>query len=710
MSEVNLNEAVEEVVNDAQVVTVPIDDTLSVSGEAADAKAVGDALALKADASSVVTIDVNGQSADNQGHIIIDGTDVKMSSDDNTTLKAAIENAAGRTGADIPMSSASGAQKIKEAVEEAAGKSATDIMMSGSSETTIAAKIATMDTAISANATAASEAKSRTAADITMGAETVETIAEAIEDCVKSVNGEGPDETGNVQVQHALTADNLTSSQSQSSVGEWTRRTSGGSASIQDGSAWLSGIRGNRSHVGYVPEVLNMTVVTAPREEGQTPITATIERDTFIAAASGSGTYNFVYTTSWSMDPATYGITVTGTPVSGDQIVVSYTAEDRGTIIQSDPQSLVATGWNIAKPTSDYTGFTHLAIALKYDSTASFKIIGTYTSVKFSATLTGDKTSISPSDGIFTIASNGYIWVAGGSTDTAIYMTWTDWILDGPTTAQAYTEDEIDLSDVMEECFPYGLLRAGDVRDEIDFNTGLAISNIERLAYSAENLATAEASGRTYEVDTNYIYLERATAVTTQIELDGEYNVSDHGLEYFTDTDMPVYAIVIYGNNLKNKLERDVVTKSSDIVDGLTSTSTDKALSAKQGKALKDITDSLSNQIANNVVPNRTTITLNNARDVALGVLTANSNLRLWIPHQIAISDGSNGSVTSVTITYVEAYCNEQSVVLTSNISELNNGSYSAYGIVLNITGSFGNTGLPLNTPMICPVRITITL
>ena len=588
MSEVNLNEVVEEVVNDAQVVTVPIDDTLSVSGEAADAKAVGDALALKADASSVVAIDVNGQSADNQGHIIIDGTDIKMSSTDNTTLKAAIENAAGRTGADIPMSSAVGAQKIKEAVEEAAGKSATDIMMSSNSETTIAAKISTMDTAISANATAANEANSRTATDITMGAEDHETIAEAIEGCIKSVNGEGPDETGNVQVQHALTADNLTSTQSQNSVGEWTRRTAGGSASIQDGSAWMSGIRGNRSHVGYVPEVLNMTVTTAPREEGQTPITATIERDTFIAAASGSGTYNFVYTTSWSMDPAAYGITVTGTPVSGDQIVVSYTAEDRGTIIQSDPQSLVSTGWNIAKPTSDYTGFTHLAIALKYDTTASFKIIGTYTSVKFSATLTGDKTAISPSDGIFTIVSNGYIWVAGGSTDTAIYMTWTDWILDGPTTAQAYTEDEIDLSDVMEECFPYGLLRAGDVRDEIDFNTGLAISNIERLAYSAENLAIAEASGRTYEVDTNYIYLERATAVSTQIELDGQYTVSDHGLEYFTDTDMPVYAIVIYGNNLKNKLERDVLTKSSDLVNNLTSTATDKALTAAQGKALND--------------------------------------------------------------------------------------------------------------------------
>ena len=49
----DLNEAIEDVVEDADVVTVPIDDTLSNSGEAADAKAVGDALALKADKSEL---------------------------------------------------------------------------------------------------------------------------------------------------------------------------------------------------------------------------------------------------------------------------------------------------------------------------------------------------------------------------------------------------------------------------------------------------------------------------------------------------------------------------------------------------------------------------------------------------------------------------------------------------------------------------------
>ena len=70
----NLNEEFELVFDDADVITVPIDTTLSNPGEAADAKAVGDALALKADASSVVAITVNGEGPDLQGAILVDGT------------------------------------------------------------------------------------------------------------------------------------------------------------------------------------------------------------------------------------------------------------------------------------------------------------------------------------------------------------------------------------------------------------------------------------------------------------------------------------------------------------------------------------------------------------------------------------------------------------------------------------------------------------
>ena len=597
MSENNsLNEQVEITVEDATVMTVPIDDTLSISGEAADAKAVGDALALKADASSVVTIKVNGEEPDNQGLILISGEDIPMSESDDTTLKAKITAVDGKTGADIPVSSAAGAQTVQAAVEAAANKTANDIPMAANSGTTISAKISAMDVVAGANSDAITALQGKAGDTIKLHSDEDETIAEAVDGCVRSVNGEGPDASGNVQVQHALTADDLTSANSQTNTGEFARRSSGGGTPIATGKAYLSVIRGNRVHAGYVPEALDMTVTNAPREQGQEPIEATIDRDTFVAYVESSGTTNLVYTTSWSANPALYGVTVTGTPVSGDQITIVYTKENRGTIYQSSPKTFVSTGWNLAKETSEYTGYTHLAVALKYDTPATFKIIGTYTGVYFAATLTGEKTTITPSDGIFTVSSNGYIFVAGGSDDTAVYMTWTDWILDGPTAAEEYTESVIDMSVLfdgdqeqeIDAFFPYGLLRAGSVRDEINFNTGKAISNVERLAYSAENLEAAEETGREYEYDTNYIYLARETAETEDIDISGEYDVDDHGLEYFTDTSVSVYAVMIYGNSLKNKLETDVVTKSQDIVDGLDSTATDKALSAKQGKVLKD--------------------------------------------------------------------------------------------------------------------------
>ena len=101
------------------------------------------------------------------------------------------------------------------------------------------------------------------------------------------------------------------------------------------------------------------------------------------------------------------------------------------------------------------------------------------------------------------------------------------------------------------------------------------------MAYSAENLATAKASGREYEYDTNYIYIERAEVIEYDLDdydIDGAYTADDHGLEMFTGTTQAVYAVMIYGNNLKNKLEVDVLT-----ISGQTLTS------AQQGQARTNI-------------------------------------------------------------------------------------------------------------------------
>ena len=116
MSEINLNEEVTMVVEDATVITTPIDDTLTVSGDAADAKAVGDALALKADKSQLTNVTVNGQSPDQQGAILIDGTDIQANDTDEDTIADALAALDGKTGADIAIDGESGSDTIANVV------------------------------------------------------------------------------------------------------------------------------------------------------------------------------------------------------------------------------------------------------------------------------------------------------------------------------------------------------------------------------------------------------------------------------------------------------------------------------------------------------------------------------------------------------------------------------------------------------------------
>ncbi len=117
MSEINLNEEVVMVVEDASVITTPIDDTLSISGDAADAKAVGEALALKADRSELQNaVTVNGQSADAQGAILIDGDEIPVSGNDDTTMAEKFAEIDAKTGADIPIDAETGATSIADHV------------------------------------------------------------------------------------------------------------------------------------------------------------------------------------------------------------------------------------------------------------------------------------------------------------------------------------------------------------------------------------------------------------------------------------------------------------------------------------------------------------------------------------------------------------------------------------------------------------------
>lgn len=381
-----------------------------------------------------------------------------------------------------------------------------------------------------------------------------------------TVNGISPDEERGIQITTVPLADNLTSDEAQINTGEYVIRSSGGEASISNGDAWLSDIRGNMVKTGAVQEVTEMTV-TPTDPSAEDAITAEIDWDEFKTVVTSTATLTFTFTTSWSADPSTYGITVSGTPAAGDQIIVNYVKGNRGTITVENPTSFISTGWNLYNHSVGY------ARVPKYSDEYGFMIDGTYTGLKFASTLTGTQTIISPVNGYFTVPSDGYVFVTGGNaTDTALWITWADWTEEpNGGTWEAYSQTSVDLSGVMVN-FPHGLMRAGNVYDEINLNTGKAYSRIERLAYTSENLETVIASGVAYDTDTNYIYAARSLVAEYSISVDGEYTVNDHGTEMFLGTSVAVIATSLYGNNLKNKIERDVLTISAQ-----TLTSTQKA-------------------------------------------------------------------------------------------------------------------------------------
>lgn len=517
------NTRVHMIVRAANVMTVPIDDSLSIAGEAADAKAVGDALALKADLSSVNTIKVNEEEADNQGQILIDGTGIPVSGTDTRTLSAAVAAAEARTGADIPVNGESGAQTIAEVLAESVDKTADNIAMSAADETTVAERILALETGTAGS--------------------------------VKSVNSLTPDDTGNVDLTRVPYADNLLSSGSQSSDGAFLIRSTGGDASISDGDARISAILGNIVHTGYTAESIVPTV------SGSFEIS--LNRATFVGVASGSGTFTFEYDgESWSPDISTYGITVTsGSPADNDTISVVYVEEVRGTITAADPQTFVSTGWNLYSQANGY------ARVVKYSETYGFRVGGAYTAVSFSPTVSGSQTLLTVTDRNFSLpaeATDGYVFVTGADSTTEIYMTWSDWTTQANGgTHEAYTQNVMNLAGIMSGAFPYGLLAVGDVRDEISFANRRTYSRIEQLDYTDANRAYADSTGRAYEVDEYNIYLVRASAVeTTLAEGMGQYPANGHGIEMVTGTTVAPEIHIVYSNDLKNKLERDVLTIS----------------------------------------------------------------------------------------------------------------------------------------------------
>ena len=389
-------------------------------------------------------------------------------------------------------------------------------------------------------------------------------------DPVLAVNSNLPDASGNVEISTVDYAYNLVADDAQGSYGEFIERTTGGDASLSDGDAWLSSVKGRSIHTGYVAESLTFNVVNATRpEEVETYIEASLNRNTFVAYISQSGTYVLAFNgTNWTssgspVTPSDYGLTITGEPYEGDTITINYTKEVRGTITNSMPSSFNSTGWNLFMYTTEYEGYTGYAKVLNYSDQYGFKVGGSYTSLEFSETLDGEKTSLTVVSNAFTVPSDGYVWVVGGdNTSTYIYMTWSDWI-EGPEGGWAeYEVSTIDLSSIMSN-FTFGLCQIGAIADTIDFDLHVATSYIGRIEYSSANLETVKATYSSWDYDEDWIYYIKLTPDTYLFSVDGAYTASDHGIEFFSDTSVPLYTTMLYGQNLRDKLRTNVLTLSA---------------------------------------------------------------------------------------------------------------------------------------------------
>lgn len=305
---------------------------------------------------------------------------------------------------------------------------------------------------------------------------------------VKSVNNEVPDITGNVTVNRVAWADDLVSEDAQTSTETYFERTTGGSASISDGDAWLSRMEGNTVRVGYVqenfsgltnpsyinyalnesafkeavsetsgtytfnyadgawtPELSDYGIVASGlREESIShttsgDITCDVDADIFSEKIGKvDGTYTFTYDGSdWilnseSVDLEEYGITVSGTPITDNFIAVTYvaattTATITVNYIAENPGVLQS-----ATPTkfvsTGWNLYEKTKGYAKLVANNTYCILGTYTALSFKKTLEAEAEEITPVDGFLALTESGYVIVEGAADDTCIFLPWSDWI------------------------------------------------------------------------------------------------------------------------------------------------------------------------------------------------------------------------------------------------------------------------------------------
>lgn len=158
-------------------------------------------------------------------------------------------------------------------------------------------------------------------------------------DAVKSVNGIRPVQNGNVLLVEVPYANNLVSTDNQEIKSKFVFRTSGGDASITNGSAYLSYVEGYANSPQHITEEIKIAAYAQER------LNPTIDKDTWFASDLGGvlGEYTFTYSaTKWTyydkdskvqrdIELSTYGIAVQNYCINGDKLVITSSEHETET-------------------------------------------------------------------------------------------------------------------------------------------------------------------------------------------------------------------------------------------------------------------------------------------------------------------------------------------------------------------------------------------
>ena len=410
------------------------------------------------------------------------------------------------------------------------------------------------------------------------------------------------------------TSDNGTSQIWQPEIGKWYRYTSGSSTivNLENYGISVSGIEApviniswtfsNSQSASYIPSV-------------------------FMENIDESGIYEFKYNQSeggWLLLNdlillSSYGITINGNGIlsDGDTITITYTsgtpttdvtfkytAPKQGTIVVAKPTAFQATGFNQFDKNSMYIqqhaginvngkivtgGNSYIAYCrakggvdngyVAYSASGAIEQIGWCEELPIidsSVTInTNDSvTAISYDATISSIVfkDDGYVVVQVSSTDDLCMH--PKWSGSADTQYEDYVEPStitFPLTSTTGTALPlqdYGMPKIGNVADRLNLDVGVYIKNIGRVDYSVSNLAEIQTYNVDYDYDEHSIYYVLSTPVVYPVNIDSTYIVNDFGTEEFIDTNVDVFALMIYGQNLRDKLRIGVVEKGGDTMTG----------------------------------------------------------------------------------------------------------------------------------------------